>query len=118
MNATPTAAGKVHDPRRDAWSAWLSLLLYPVSLVAAFLVGEGLATWLFGWPDENDPALWEVLVSSVPALAVFALPAVVAWHFGMRAALHGARSGRVAALVAVAVAVMFVIQNVLAYVFG
>jgi hypothetical protein len=122
MSVAPNPVHGVRDPRpnpqRDATSAWLSLLLYLPSLGAAFLVGEGLATWLFGWPDNTDPVFWEMLVATVPALLVFALPVVPAWHFGMRAHRHGAPSGRLAAWLAVAIAVAFVGQNALAYVLG
>ncbi|MCC2593812.1 hypothetical protein LKO27_10390 [Tessaracoccus sp. OS52] len=65
-----------HDPRQDTVFAWLSLLFFIVSFGASFLVGEGLATWLFGWPDGAEPALWQILAASVPALVVFALPVV------------------------------------------
>lgn len=78
--------------------AWLSLLLYPVSFVGAFLVAEGLAA-LLGYPvgEDGTTPFWVVLAASGSGPAGAALaPAVV-----------GA-----------AIAVTFILQNVLAYVVG
>jgi hypothetical protein len=118
MNADQIPVPGFRDSKRDAAFAWLSLLLYSVSFGAAFFVGEGLATWLFGWPETPDPGLWEMLAVAVPALIVFALPAVPAWYFGMRAHRKGSRSGRVAAWVAVSIAAAFVVVNSLSFLLG
>ncbi|MGB5758711.1 MAG: hypothetical protein WBM50_17490, partial [Acidimicrobiales bacterium] len=59
--------------------AWWSLALYPLSFVAAFVVGEGLYSWLGG---EDDAAAWAVVVAGAPALIVFALPGFAAVMLG------------------------------------
>lgn len=97
----------------DVGRAWASLLLYPFALAAAFGVGEGLAS-LLGYPaggDEQAP-VWVMLAASVPALAVFALPAVLAVVFARRAARAGNPRGRTPMVVALVVAGTFIALNV------
>lgn len=106
---TPTSgAGKRPGQVTYRW-AWLSLLLYPVTCVAAFVVGEGLLTLVA--EDEQNPALWEVLVSATPALLVFVIPGVLAVVLGRRAVRLGEPQGKVPALVGAAIAVAFVGLN-------
>jgi hypothetical protein len=118
MSASRVPIQGFHDPKRDVTFAWLSLLLYPLSFGAAFLIGEGLATWLFDWPNGANPAPWKIVAAGVPAVIVFALPVVPAWYFGMRAHRNGSHSGRVAGWVAVAIAAAFVVQNGLGFLVG
>ena len=118
MSTAPIPVQVFHDSKRDTMFAWLSLLLFPVTFVASFLVGEGLATALFDWPGGAEPSVWLILAASVPALVVFALPVIPAWYFGMRAHRNGSRSGRYAAWLAVAIAAGMVVLNVVAYLFG
>ncbi|MEZ5193471.1 MAG: hypothetical protein R2734_13885 [Nocardioides sp.] len=67
--------------RAYAW-AWLSLALYAVSGVAAFVVGEGLATLLDATADDAE--LWRLAAAAGPALVVFALPVGVTWWLAAR----------------------------------
>lgn len=99
--------------------AWLSLLLYPVSFVGAFLVGEGLAA-LLGYPvgEDGTTPFWVVLAAAGPALLVFAVPGILAVLFGRRAMRLGKRTALAPAVVGAAIAVTFILQNVLAYVVG
>lgn len=101
---------------RDLRRAWLSLLLYPLSFVTAFAVGEGLVA-LMGYPSagtENPP--WSVvLLAGVPALVVFVLPGLLALKFGRRAARAGAESAMVPAVLGILVALAFVGLNLLAF---
>ncbi len=112
--------GELHGTPRQAATAyrwaWLSLLLFPVSLVAAFVVGEGLFSTLGSGGANTAQPLWVVLCSALPAFAVFMLPAVPAYGLGRRAVRLGRRSGMTPAIVAVAISIAFVLQNVLAYV--
>ena len=107
------------SPRLLRTRAWLSLLLYPVSFAAAFAVGEGLAD-LFGYPagGTETPPVPVLLAASVPALVVFALPAAVATYFSRRAARNGEPAAWWPAFVAIAIAVNFVVVNVVAYAVG
>lgn len=115
MSAAPVPAHGSRDPSQDVTLEWLSLLLFPITFLAAFGVGEGLATWLFGWPDGPDPEAWQMLVSTVPALLVFSAPVWPAWRLGMRAHRNGRRSGAAAAWLAVAISVSFVLLNLWGY---
>ena len=106
------------DARRDLRWAWLSLLGFIPSFFAAFGVGEGLAS-LMGFPPGAGaapaPALWQMAVTTIPALIVFAIPAFIAWHFGRRAVRAGARRGWLPAALGTAIAVGFAALNVVAY---
>lgn len=93
--------------------AWWAVALYPVSFVAAFVIGEGLYTW-FGGGDDDTPA-WAVPAAGTPALLAFVLPGVAAVVLGRRAMRLGRRDGRTPAIVGAAIAVGFVGLNLLSY---
>lgn len=105
---TPLEAEAATNLRR----AWWSLLGFVVTFVLAFVVGEGVASAL-GHPSGGDqPAeLWVMVAAGVPALLVFALPAVPAVLYGRRAMRLGEPRGRYPAVVAVVVASGFVLLN-------
>jgi hypothetical protein len=107
------------SPRLLRTRAWLSLLLYPFSFAAAFVVGEGLAD-LFGYPagGNETPPVPVLLAASVPALVVFALPAAVATYFSRRAARNGEPAAWWPAFLAIAIAVNVVVVTVVAYAVG
>lgn len=92
--------------------AWWSLLGFVPSFVLAFVIGEGLISAL-GYPSggEDLPPWWAMLVAVVPALVVFALPAVLAVHFGRRAVDLGDPQGKVPMMLAVAGAAGFALLN-------
>ena len=96
--------------------AWWSLALYPVSFVAAFVIGEGLISALTN--DVGDPAFWQVLVAATPALLVFVIPGILAATQGRRAMRLGRPEGKVPAVVGAVIGIGFVGQNILAYVVG
>ena len=73
--------------------AWWSLALYPVALVAAFAIGEGLITLLTD--DVDDPTFWQVLVAGIPALLVFVVPGILAVTQGRKAMRLGCTGGKV-----------------------
>lgn len=112
-------SGTATRPPDDRTLAWWSLALLPVSFVAAFVVGEGLAS-LFGYraSSGSSPPAWVALGAAVPALLVFSVPAVLAVHFGRRALLSGDRRGRAPIVVAVVVTGLFVAQNLLGLLVG
>jgi hypothetical protein len=91
--------------------AWWSLALFPVGLVAAFLVGEGLLAKLAA--DPQDPTGWQALAAGLPAIVVFALPAAVVWGFAHRATRLGRSDGWVPALVAIVLVLGFTATNLL-----
>jgi hypothetical protein len=104
------------DVARDLRHAWLSLLLYPLSFVAAFAIGEGLAA-LMGYPSggSESPPWFVPLLAGVPALLVFVLPGLLSLKFGRRAARAGAESAMLPAVIGLLVALAFVGLNLLAF---
>lgn len=98
---------------RDVRNAWRSLMLFPLSFLAAFGVGEGLAS-LLGHPSggSGDVPLWVMVTAAGPALLVFALPALLAMVFARRAERAGDRGGRVPMWIGVGLAGVFVLLNV------
>lgn len=98
---------------RDVRHAWWSLMLFPFSLLGAFGVGEGLASQ-FGYPTggSGDVPLWVMVAAGGPALLVFAVPVLLAWTFARRAERAGNRGGRVPMWIAVGLAAVFVLLNV------
>lgn len=111
-----TAGTPAHkDPASVAYRrAWWSLALYPVTFVAAFVIGGGLTTLLTD--DVRDAAFWEVLVAGTPALLVFVIPGILAVVQGRKAMRLGRKDGMVPAIVGAAIGLGFVGVNVLSYV--
>jgi hypothetical protein len=113
------AAGRVFQQqrgRRDYHGAWWSLALYIPFGIAAFLIGEGLAS-LYGYDgiaDDQAPT-WLVLAAGYPALLVFVVPAFVTTHFARRAMREGIGAARLPLVLAWIVALGFTVQNVVAY---
>ncbi|KRF32398.1 hypothetical protein ASG94_18205 [Nocardioides sp. Soil805] len=103
----------MEEGARDVHRAWWSLLLFPVSFLGAFAVGEGLAS-LFGHPsgDSGDVPVWVMAVAGGPALLVFVLPAILAVVSCRRAQRQGNPGGRVPMRIAVGTAALFVLLNV------
>ena len=96
--------------------AWWSLALYPVALVAAFAIGEGLITLLTD--DVGDPTFWQVLVAGIPALIVFVVPGILAVTQGRKAMRLGRTDGKAPAILGAVIAIAFVGQNMLSYLIG
>jgi hypothetical protein len=98
--------------QRDVVLAWVSLVGFVFSFLAAFFVGEGLASW-FGYPVGTDvaPPAWVAVAATVPALVVFAIPGILAWFFGRRARRAGDQRGLLPAWIGVAVAAAFALLN-------
>lgn len=102
-----------HDADRAYRRAWWSLALFPVSFVLAFVIGE----WLFSvlTEDETNPAVWEVLASGLPAVAVLVLPGLLSVHQGWQARRLGRRDGLVPAMVGGGLALGVVALNAVSY---
>ena len=90
--------------------AWWSLALYPITFVAAFVVGEGLYSWL---DDGGDNPFWVPLVSATPALMIFLVPGVLSVRQGRKAMRLGRGDGRTPAIVGAAVGAGFVLLNLI-----
>lgn len=110
---TARGAGEVEDRgARDVRRAWGSFGLFAPSLVGAFVTGEGLLTVL-GYDGEETVPVRIALTAGVPALVVFALPALLIAHLGRQAISHGHPEGRTPMVVAWVVAGVFVVGNLL-----
>lgn len=109
VTETPPRRGEARTATR--W-AWWSLLGFVPSSGLAFAVGEGLIS-LLGYPTGGNRMVtwWAALAAAVPALVVFALPALAATHFGRRAVRLGDPRGRRPMLIGVVVVATFVILN-------
>lgn len=106
-----------HAPRATASTythrAWWSLLGFVPSFPLSFLVGEGLISLLgHDVGGGTTPPLWAILLATIPALVVFALPAFFAVHFGRRAVREGDTSARAPMVIGVVLAGGFVLLNV------
>ncbi|WP_299929416.1 hypothetical protein [uncultured Nocardioides sp.] len=111
---TATGVRPAPDAATSLRRAWWSLLGFVVTFFLAFAVGEGLASALGHPTGSAETAEWWVMVlAGVPALVVFALPAVLAVHYGRRAVRLGESRGRYPIVVALVVAGGFVLLNLL-----
>lgn len=102
---------------RDVRRTWWSFVLFLPSLVAAFITGEGLAAAM-GYSADESPPVGMALLAGLPAIAVFALPTLLVWHFGHRAERHGHPGGRTPVIVAAVVAGGFLALNLFQLVLG
>ena len=103
------------EAARDRRRAWLSLLLYPVGFVLAFVVGEGLAT-LLGYEAGEAVAWYVPVLAGVPAVLLFVVPGLLALRYGRRAMRAGDPGGLAPVVVGATVAVAFVGVNLLGFV--
>lgn len=111
----PTPLPAAHDEADRAYRhAWWSLALFPVSFVLMFVVGEGIFSLLTD--DGTDPTVWQILLTGLPALLVFVLPALVSVHLGRRARRLGRQDGLVPAIVGGSIALGFVALNIVSFV--
>ena len=104
-------------PPDDVGRAWHACWLFLASFVAAFVVGEGLASAL-GYVDEGEVSMRAGLLAGIPACAVFALPTLVVAHYGRRAVRAGHPQGQVPVWVALGVSLAFLLQNLAALAAG
>ena len=105
---------RIENPARDVRRAWWSLALFPVAFVAAFVVGEGLASLLGYESGSGETPPWYVPAVVAPfALLVFAAPALLSTWFGLRAHRAGHPGAWVPVIVAWGLAGGFALMNVL-----
>ena len=113
MSASSHSAA--HGPgQRALRQAWWSLLLFPVSFVLAFVVGEGIPAWLgYAEPSLDSTPWWVIAVAVVPAVVVFAAPLLVTAHFSREAVAEREPGGRLPLVVAAMAVGGFVALNLL-----
>jgi hypothetical protein len=104
-----------HD--RDVRRAWWSFALFVPSLVAAFITGEGLLA-VMGHSGEQSPPAGIALMAGLPAILVFAVPALLVWHFGHQAERHGHPEGRTPVIVALVITGGFLAMNLVQLLVG
>lgn len=123
MNAITPPVVTTSAPRddRDVRCAWACVAGAPVAFVLAFVAGEVIAAAL-GVEEGATPSVWIAVLVLLVAIAVFALPAVLAWWFAHRARSRGDDRGKLPAIVTTVLAVAFVgvnlLSGLLALVFG
>ena len=110
----PSTSSDHTEADRAYRRAWWSLALYPVSFIAAFVIGEGLYSALGG--GSGHLAWWKPLAAATPAVLVFVLPGVLAVRFGRSAQRQGRPDGRYPAVVGAVIALGFVAMNVASFV--
>ncbi|GGO86375.1 hypothetical protein GCM10011584_08530 [Nocardioides phosphati] len=103
------------DP--DVRRAWWSLAAFIPSFVAASVAGEGLLAALGHSGDETVPP-GVALAAGLPAILVFALPALLVGFLGRRAIRGGHPEGRTPVLVAVSLAGVFLALNLVQLIAG
>ena len=127
MNEIDTVHPAVEDEREHDETrakqhlrrAWWSLALFPVSFVAASLLGGVLLAAMGHDPDiETSPPWGPTLAAGVPAIVVLILPGLAAAWFGRRAKELGEPSGRTAAVTGLALAAALVLLNIAAAIFS
>jgi hypothetical protein len=91
--------------------------LYPVSIVAAFVIGEGILSALTG-DSTADPVFWHVVVAGTPALFALVAPGILAVIQGRRAIELGRSDGRVPAIVGAAIGGGLIVLNLVPYLVG
>ncbi len=92
--------------------AWWSLALYPITFVAAFVVGEGLFSWL---DNGDDNPFWVPLVSATPAVLIFIVPGALSVLQGRKAMRLGRGGGKTPAIIGAAIGAGFVLLNLMSY---
>lgn len=115
----PMTHAAQHTSRPDpARRAWWSLLLFLVSFVAAFVVGEGLVT-LYGYDSaDTDLPWWVPLAAGLPACLVFAAPLLLTWWLARRAGPAGRTPLLVGSLLVAGFLALNLAQGLLAAVVG
>lgn len=93
--------------------AWWSLLFYPVTLLASWVIGGGLF-WLLD-DEVGDIPIWVYLVAVTPALLVVVIPGILAVIRGRKAIELGRPDGRVPAVTGAAIGAAFVIIDLLMF---
>lgn len=114
--ASPGSPAPSEAANRAYRRAWWSLALYPVTVAAAFVIGEGIFTALAN--DAVATELQQRLAAVIPALLVFSIPGILSVIQGRKAVRLGRKEGSVPAMIGAGIAVGFVLLNVAAYLFG
>lgn len=118
-DGSTSAVRPTAEALRDQRRAWLALLLYPLSFLVAFAVGEGLAAAM-GYPSGSPetPPWFVPVFAAVPALLVFMVPGLLALRYGRRAVRAGAPLATVPAVIGVIVGLAFVGTNLVGFLVG
>ncbi len=108
----PTAAPTRSRSVRSARWAWIAIALTPVAAVTGFVIQAAIANVInveLGPMESGNPIkVWQWVLLEVAAGSVALTAPVTALVFGVRAARSGNRSGTVAAIVAIAIALFFI----------
>jgi hypothetical protein len=109
----------IRSGSRELRRAWACLILVPVGIVLAFVIGEVLPGLLgAGWTHEESLPMPQLLLVAVPTTLLFCVPGLLAGWFGLRARAEGEAVGLVPAIVGLVVAGYFLLSTAIALVFG
>lgn len=98
--------------RTPTHMAWWSLVLFPVSFVAAFVVGEGIPAVLgYAEPSLDTTPWWVIALAVTAAIVVFLLPMLAVAHFSRAATRAGDSNGRAPLIVGLTLVAAFVLLN-------
>ena len=97
--------------------AWLSMLLLPVAFLAGYMAANAVMSSM-GYSGDVRVPPGTAALAALPAVLIVALPALPASWFAARAARHGDGRGWLPAGLLIAVAVLFALQGLAAYVFS
>ena len=96
----------------DLGRAWTWLIAVPFAFVAGVVAGEGLISAMGYESGAGEPVpLGPALLVGLPVILVVALPAYLAYHYGMRARSEGDRRGMLPALIAAMGGGLFLVAN-------
>ena len=105
-----TATTQSHTLRR----AWICVILIPVGIVLAFIMGETLPGLMgYGWTHEETMSLAPTVLVGGLALVLFCLPGILAGWFGLRARAAGEPNGLAPAIIGFVAAGYFLLISVL-----
>ena len=102
--------------RSAARLSWLSLFGLPVALVGSFVVGSWAGSLAGVGPDDRAP-VWLAVVLTAMVAVIFGAAAAVTYRFCRQAAAAGAPRAMIPAWVAIAVGVLVILQNLIAFLF-
>jgi len=98
---------------RGTRRTWIAAAFIPVGFVASMVVGEGLfALQGYDSADEDAPAGAIALAGGAGTL-VFLIPCLVVWLSGRRAIAAGEPQAKVPVILAAALAITFLLLNLL-----
>lgn len=94
--------------------AWICVILIPVGIVLAFVIGETLPGLLgYGWTHEGALPIGPMLLVAIPTQLLFVVPGLLAAWFGFRARAHGDTRGLAPAVIGLVASGYFALSGLM-----